>query len=128
LKVTAAAAPAAAANLTFEDAPPPKSGTRTRAKRVYALVTDVYGNPVPDAPVMFTSRTGSVTPTRAVTDAKGRVLVSWTPGTTSADQTLRGVVRSTDVMGTLVVPGVKPSTRTPATKAAPTKAPTRKRP
>ena len=32
-------------------------------------MTDVYGNPVPDAPVMFTSRTGSVTPARAVTDA-----------------------------------------------------------
>lgn len=128
LKVTASAAPAAAANLTFEDAPPPKSGRRPRTKRVYALVTDVYGNPVPDAPVMFTSRTGSVTPARAVTDAKGRVLVSWTPATSSADQTLRGVVRSTDVMGTLVVPGVKPSTRTPTSKAAPTKTSTKKRP
>lgn len=133
LKVTAAAAPAAAANLTFEDAPAPKSSTRARAKRVYALVTDVYGNPVPDAPVLFTSRTGAVTPARAVTDTNGRVLVSWTPGMTSADQTLRGVVRSTDVMGTLVVPGVKPSTKATTTKAAPTKAaptkaPTRKRP
>ena len=127
LKVTATASPAAAANLSFEDAPAEKSGSRSRAKRVYALVTDVYGNPVPDAPVMFTSRTGSVTPTRAVTDGKGRVLVSWTPGTSTAEQTLRGVVRSTDVMGTLVLPGAKPPTKPALTKAAPTKTSTKKR-
>ena len=70
---------------------------------------------------MFTSRTGTVSPARAVTDEKGRALVSWTPATSTEDQTLRGVVRSTDVMGTFVVPGVKPSTKTPATKTAPTK-------
>jgi hypothetical protein len=121
LKMTATASPAPAANLSFEDAPPVKSATRSRARRVYALVTDVYGNPVPDAPVMFTSRTGVVSPARAVTDEKGRALVSWTPATSTEDQTLRGVVRSTDVMGTFVVPGVKPSTKTPATKTAPTK-------
>lgn len=120
LKVSATASPAAAANLSFEDAPPVRSATRSRAKRVYALVTDVFGNPVPDAPVMFTSRTGTVSPARAVTDEKGRALVTWTPATSAADQTLRGVVRSTDVMGTFVVPGVKPSTRAPTTKA-PTK-------
>lgn len=122
LKVTAAASPAAAANLSFEDAPSPKNATRSRAKRVYALVTDAYGNPVADAPVMFSSRSGTVTPTRAVTDGKGRVLVTWVPRVSAEEQTLRGVVRSTDVMGTLVVPGAKPSTPAPATKAAPTKA------
>lgn len=125
LKVSATASPAAAANLSFEDAPAVKSATRSRAKRVYALVTDVYGNPVPDAPVMFTSRSGTVTPGRAVTDDKGRVLVTWTPGTSTDEQTLRGVVRATDVMGTLVVPGTKPSARAPATKTAPAKEPTK---
>jgi hypothetical protein len=51
--------------------------------------------------------------------------VSWTPGTSTDEQTLRGVVRSTDVMGTLSIPGAKPgaaSTKTAPTKAAPTKA------
>jgi hypothetical protein len=125
LKVSATASPAAPANLSFEDAPPARGAPRSRAKRVYALVTDVFGNPVPDAPVMFTSRRGTVTPARAVTDEKGRVLVSWTPGTSTDEQTLRGVVRSTDVMGTLSIPGAKPgatSTKTAPTKAAPTKA------
>src|SRR5687768_69641 len=128
LKVTASASPAAAANLSFEDAPPARTATRSRTKRLYALVTDVYGNPVSDAPVMFTSRNGPVTPARAVTDDKGRVLVSWTPGTSTEDQTLRGIVRSTDVLGTFVVPGAKPSTKAPATKVAPTKTPTKTAP
>ena len=128
LKVTATASPAAAANLSFEDAPAARNASSSRTKRVYALVTDVYGNPVPDAPVMFTSRSGTVTPARAVTDEKGRVLVAWTPGTSADEQILRGVVRATDVMGTFVVPGVKTSTKakTAPTKKAPTKtAPTK---
>lgn len=125
LKVAASASPAAAANLSFEDAPPVRSATRSRARRVYALVTDVYGNPVPDAPVLFTSRSGTVTPARAVTDEKGRALVSWTPGTSTEEQTLRGAVRATDVLGTLVLPGAKPTTKAPTTKAAPTKTTTK---
>jgi Bacterial Ig-like domain (group 1) len=101
LKVTAVSTPGTAANLSFDDAPAEK-GPRTRAKRLYALVTDVYGNPVPEAPVMFSSKSGIVTPARAVTDAKGRVLVRWTPGATTDEQTLQGRVRATDVKGSYV--------------------------
>ena len=103
LKVSAVSAPASPANLSFDDAPAEKSaGAKTRAKRLYALVTDVYGNPVPDAPVTFSSKSGIVTPARAVTDTKGRVLVRWTPGATTDEQTLVGRVRATDVKGSYV--------------------------
>ncbi|HYC49902.1 MAG TPA: Ig-like domain-containing protein [Gemmatimonadaceae bacterium] len=101
LKVSAVSTPASPANLSFEDAPAEKA-PKTRAKRLYALVTDVYGNPVPDAPVTFASKSGSVTPARAVTDAKGRVLVRWLPGATAEEQTLVGQVRASDVKGSYV--------------------------
>ena len=39
----------------------------------------------------------------AVTDAKGRSAVTWTPGATAGEQTLHGSIRSTDVTGTYVV-------------------------
>lgn len=66
-------------------------------------MTDVYGNPVPDAMVRFTTKSGVVTPSRAVTDAKGRSAVTWTPGATAGEQTLHGSIRSTDVTGSYVV-------------------------
>jgi hypothetical protein len=131
LKVTATAVPAGAANLSFEDAPAEK-GAKTRTKRLYALVTDVYGNPVPDAAITFASKTGTVSPTRAVTDAKGRVLVRWVPGTTTEEQTLRGVLRGADVRGSYVIAAIrtdvkadaktdaKAGTKTTTKSAAPT--------
>jgi adhesin/invasin len=102
LKVTAHATPAKAANLSFEDGP----SSRTHAKgthSLYALVTDVYGNPVPEATVSFSTKSGMVKPSRAVTDTKGRAALTWTPSTKSGEQTLRGSVRSTDVTGSYVV-------------------------
>lgn len=95
LKLTARASPAAPANLSFEDAPGEK-GSRPHVRRVVALVTDIYGNPVPDAAVTLSVKSGMVTPARAVTDAKGRVAVRWMLGG-PGEQTLRGVVRGTDV-------------------------------
>lgn len=114
LKVSATAIAGAPANLTFEDAP--QKGARTRAKSVYALVTDVYGNPVPDAPVLFTTKSGTVTPARAVTDAKGRALLRWLPGTGTAEQTLTGSVRATDVRGSLVLHGAPAAKTATSTK------------
>lgn len=103
LKVSATATAAAPANLAFEDAP--QRGPRTRSRPVFALVTDVYGNPVPDAPVTFTTKTGTVTPARAVTDTRGRALLRWLPGAGAGEHTLTGAVRATDVRGTLVAQG-----------------------
>ena len=102
LKVNAHAAPAKAANLSFEDGPA-AHGLRKGAHSLYALVTDIYGNPVPETTVSFATKSGVVKPSRAVTDAKGRAALTWTPGAPAGEQTLRGSVRSTDVTGSYVV-------------------------
>ena len=103
LKVSARATPAAAANLAFDDAPRAKR-TRESAKqkRLFAVVTDVYGNPVPDARVNFKVKSGTVTPARVVSDAQGRAAITWKLGSTLGEQTLTGVVRGTDVIGEYV--------------------------
>jgi hypothetical protein len=103
LKVTARATPAAAANLAFDDAPGEKRSRDWARKRLYALVTDVYGNPVPDARVNFSVKSGTVTPARAVSDARGRAALTWKVGSRPGEQTLKGVVRGTDVTGEYVV-------------------------
>jgi hypothetical protein len=110
LKLTAVARPAAAANLSFDDAPGETRSSRTRGKHLVALVTDAYGNPVPDARVSFSTRSGSVSPSRAVSDAKGRVKVSWTLGGKPGDQSLIGSVQGTDVRGSFQISGAGSST------------------
>jgi hypothetical protein len=102
LRVTAHATSARSANLSFEDGPT----SRTHAKgthSLYALVTDVYGNPVPEATVSFATKSGVVKPSRAVTDAKGRAALTWTPSSKAGEQTLMGSVRSAGVTGSYVV-------------------------
>jgi hypothetical protein len=121
LKVAAQIIPATPANLSFDDAPAPeKHGkTKDRSHHLYAVVTDVYGNPVPDARVMFTTKSGTVTPARAVSDTRGRAALTWTPGTKAGEQTLTGAVRSTDVKGsyTIEVGGVVHETTSRATSS-----------
>ena len=103
LKVEARAKPASPANLSFDDVPTSgKTTTRPRTRRIYAIVTDVYGNPVAEAPVSFSVKSGAVTPARAITDAHGRVSLSWMVGVSTSEQTLKGVVRGTDVTGAYV--------------------------
>jgi hypothetical protein len=116
LKVTARATPAAAANLAFDDAPGTKR-TRESAsvKKLFALVTDVYGNPVPDARVNFSVKSGTVTPSRAVSDAKGRAALTWKLGSKPGEQKLSGVVRGSDVTGEYVT---QVGGREPVAKAA----------
>jgi hypothetical protein len=103
LKVTARATPAAAANLAFDDAPREKRSRESgKQKKLFAVVTDVYGNPVPDARVNFKVKSGTVTPARVVSDAKGRAALTWKLGSAPGEQTLTGVVRGTDVVGEYV--------------------------
>ena len=103
LKVTARATPAVAANLAFDDAPREKrSRESAKQKKLFAVVTDVYGNPVPDVRVNFKVKSGTVTPARVVSDAKGRASLTWKLGSTPGEQTLTGVVRGTDVTGEYV--------------------------
>ena len=74
VKIMAQARAAAPANLSFDDVLPRDKGSRvaSRTKRLYAVVTDLYGNPVEDAKVSFSSTSGTVGPKRAVSDARGR--------------------------------------------------------
>jgi hypothetical protein len=106
LEVHAHATASRAANLSFDDAPPAK-GAPAGTRRLVAVVADIYGNPVPDSPVTFTARSGTVSPARAVTDAHGRVTLAWRPSGTVSEQRLQGAVRGTDVAGayTLTVGG-----------------------
>jgi hypothetical protein len=104
-KITALARPAAPANLSFDDAPGEK-GSHAKGKHLVALVTDAYGNPVPDVRLNFSTKSGSVAPGRAVSDAKGRVKVTWSVGGHPGDQSLVGSVSGSDVRGSFVVPGV----------------------
>ena len=104
LKVSAKATPAAAANLAFDDVPADrKQRDSGKVKRLYAVVTDVYGNPVPDVRVTFSVKSGVVTPTRAVSDTKGRAALTWKLGAKSGEQALKGVVQGTDVKGEYLV-------------------------
>ena len=116
LKLSAVARPAAPANLSFDDAPGEHS-SRAKGKHLVAIVTDAYGNPVPDVRLSFSTRSGSVSPSRAVSDAKGRVKISWALGTKSGDQSLVGSVPGTDVRGSFVAPAAG-STHTPAKTAS----------
>jgi len=103
VKVSARATPGAAANLAFDDAPREKrTRDSTKQRKLFAVVTDVYGNPVPDARVNFKVKSGTVTPARVVSDAKGRAALTWKLGSTPGEQTLSGVVRGTDVTGEYV--------------------------
>jgi hypothetical protein len=104
LKLAAHVSPAAAANLAFDDAPAPrKSRESAKRKSLLALVTDVYGNPVPDAKVSFSTKSGTVTPARAVSDAKGRAAIVWKIGGKPGEQRLVGSVKGTDVTGEYVL-------------------------
>ena len=126
-KLTAVARPAPPANLSFDDSPSGESkGTHGKVRHLTALVTDAFGNPVPEVRLTFSTHSGSVAPARAVSDAKGRVKVSWTLGTKPGDQSLVGTVQNTDVKGTFVVPGVA-TPHAPAKPAAPASKKVRKR-
>ena len=101
LRVIAHASAAPAANLSFDDAPS-AAGKQKGMKRLVALVADVYGNPVAEAPVSFVTKSGTVTPSRAVTDAHGQVLVTWKAAGKADEQRLSGMVRGTRVSGAYI--------------------------
>lgn len=123
LKIVAKATPAAPANLAFDDAPiDRRSKDSPRNKKLLAVVTDVFGNPVPDARVTFSVKSGTVTPARAVSDAKGRAAITWKLGSKPGEQVLKGIVRGTDVIGEYLTqvgpkePTVKPASVRSASK------------
>jgi hypothetical protein len=121
VKLVAHAVPAAPANLAFDDMPGDRHARdAAKAKRLIALVTDVYGNPVPDARINFSVKSGTVTPARTVSDAKGRAAVTWKLGSKAGEQVLTGMVRGTDVTGDYVadVRGREPLAKAASLKSA----------
>lgn len=124
LKIAARASPAAPANLAFDDMPGEKrSKAPVKQKKLFALVTDVYGNPVPDARVNFSAKSGTVTPARAVSDARGRAALTWKLGSNPGEQRLTGLVRGSDVTGEYVTQlgGPDALAKTAPPKSAPVK-------
>jgi hypothetical protein len=106
LRVSARALPGAPANLTFHEPPVEGLLSKPLPAKIEAVVTDVYGNPVPDAVVSFSTRYGRISPARAAADTAGHVRVSWTLGPQVGEQFVTGSVRGSDVEAKLVVQGV----------------------
>ncbi|MDQ3995568.1 MAG: Ig-like domain-containing protein, partial [Gemmatimonadota bacterium] len=96
LRVNARVLPRAPANLSFHEPPVEGQVGRALPGKIVAVVTDVYGNPVPDAVVTFVTRLGRVTPSRAAADTAGYVRTIWTLGPQLGEQTLTGIVRGSD--------------------------------
>jgi adhesin/invasin len=118
IEITARARAAGPANLAFVT---PKPGTVTRAVQSLDVdLTDAYGNPVADQPVVFTTKFGSVSPARVMTDLRGRAHTRWTPASKIGKRTLLAVVKGSDARATFVLepPEVvtKPKAAVPAKK------------
>lgn len=108
-KVTARARPGAPANVAFPDAA--ARGTAGTALRLAAVVTDAYGNPVPDALVLFAARTGTLSASRVMSDTAGRAATRWTPAAAAGDQQITATVRGTTVKATHTVRVSAPTQR-----------------
>jgi len=101
VEISVRARAAGPANLTFVT---PKPGTANRAIQSLDVdVTDAYGNPVADQPVVFSTKFGSVSPGRVMTDAHGRAHTRWTPGTKVGQRTLLAGVKGTDARASFVL-------------------------
>jgi hypothetical protein len=122
-EITARARAAAPVNLAFVE---PKPGTANRAvQSLDADLTDAYGNPVADQPVVFSTKFGSVSPARVMTDARGRAHTRWTPGSKLGERSLNAIVKGTEARATFVleplVPAAPAKKPVPAQKSAPAK-------
>jgi hypothetical protein len=101
VEISARARAAGPANLTFVT---PKTGTASRAIQSLDVdLTDAYGNAVADQPVVFSTKSGSVSPGRVMTDARGRAHTRWTPGSKVGQRTLVAAVKGTDARASFVL-------------------------
>jgi hypothetical protein len=102
-ELTAVARPGKAARLSFVS--PPETGTAGRPlpRPLVVQVTDDHGNPLAGQTVLFQATSGSVAPSRGLTDAEGRTSVRWTLGPRSKRPALAGTVAGTKVGRTLTL-------------------------
>jgi hypothetical protein len=95
VRATARARPGSAVNVSFRD--PPSRGAAGVRLRLAALVTDAYGNPVPNTVVVFSANAGAFTAARVATDSAGTALTRWTPAAVPPEQTLVATIRGTSI-------------------------------
>jgi hypothetical protein len=118
LEILGRAHAAGPANLAFVATKP---GMANRAVQSLDVdLTDAYGNPVPDQPVVFSTKIGSVSPARVMTDVHGRAHTRWTPGTKEGKRILVAAVKGSEARATFVLeapePAPKPKAPPPAKK------------
>jgi hypothetical protein len=102
-EITALARPGKPAKLAFVSPPETAKPGHPLPKPLIVQVTDAFGNPLGGKTVVFKPSSGSVTPTRGLTDADGRTKVRWTPGPKSKKPELAGTVAGSDVTRSLVL-------------------------
>ncbi|MBI4502332.1 MAG: Ig-like domain-containing protein [Gemmatimonadetes bacterium] len=103
VRVSARARPLEPANIEPTGTPASAPPGRALPKPVVFTVTDGYGNAISDVQVVFSSSAGGVTPTRVMTDERGRATARWTLGAAPGDQTLTAAVRGTTVRTAVTV-------------------------
>jgi Bacterial Ig-like domain (group 1). len=92
-EITADARPGRADRATLEGLPASAPAGRALAQPVTLVVADAFGNAVPGAQVVFTTRSGKLTPGRVRTDSAGRAAAHWLLGTAAGDQQLEAMVQ-----------------------------------
>jgi hypothetical protein len=105
--VSARAHPLEPANILPNEAPRSAAAGRALPRPLVFVVTDAYGNAIPDVQVVFAATSGSVEPVRVMTDAKGQAATRWTLGSEAGEQTLTARVRGSAVKDSVVVRAVK---------------------
>lgn len=108
VELTARARSGAVARIALEGVPPSATAGRALPKPVAVVATDAYGNVVPGAQVVFSSRAGKVTPSRASTDSTGRAQAQWVLGSKPGDQVLEAALKGGGKRVTGKVRAVKP--------------------
>jgi hypothetical protein len=86
--VGALARPRSAVNMAFAQAEAEGQAGKPLATDPSVLVTDAYGNPVPEKMVRFAVKSGTVTPARVLTDAAGHATTHWRLGSSLGEQQL----------------------------------------
>jgi hypothetical protein len=125
IEIAARARAAAPANLAFVT---PKPGTEKRAIQSLDVdLTDAYGNPVADQPVVFSTKFGSVNPARVMSDARGRAHTRWTPASKVGKRTLVAAVKGTEARATFVLEPPAPAPAPAKAAANPAKTPATKK-
>jgi adhesin/invasin len=97
----------APAKVAFEGVPASGTVGRPLPQTVRAVVSDAHGNPAAGVSVVFSTKSGTVAPTRARTDSAGRAQTRWTLSPRAGDQVLEAVVKEGGARGAARVRGIR---------------------